>query len=73
MKHQTQRGEILKYLKTHKRGLTQKEATEKFGSERLAAHICVFRKRGYDIETVDEYGKDRYGNTSRWARYIFRA
>lgn len=73
MKKLTQRGEILKYLKTHKRGLTQEEARKRFGSERLAAHICVFRKRGYDIETVDEYGKDRYGNTSRWARYIFRA
>ena len=66
----TQRSEILRYLKSHKRGLTSQKANDLFGSTRLASHICVLRKRGYDIETIEETTKNRYGSTTNFARYI---
>ena len=68
-KNKTQRSEILRYLKEHKRGITSEIAFKKFGCTRLASHICVFRKRGMDIETIEETTKNRYGTTTNYARY----
>lgn len=66
----TQIGDIKKYLETHKKGLTQKDAEEKFGSRRLAAVVHTLRHRyGMDIITTDECTKNRYGTISRYARY----
>lgn len=62
--------EVLHYLKTHKKGLTQQEAAELFGSYRLSAIIYNLRDRGYNIITIREDVIDRYGHKSRPGRYI---
>lgn len=70
-KKRTQTSDVLAYLKKcPKKGITPKEAEEKFGTMRLASIICTLRKRGYDIQTIDEVTKNRYGTTSKYARYI---
>lgn len=66
----TQTSDIKKYLETHKKGLTQKDAEEKFGAIRLASIIHNLRhKYGMNIVTTDECTKNRYGTISRYARY----
>lgn len=65
----TQEEAILKYLQTHKKGLTNKEADEKFGATRLGGVVHNLRKKGHDIRTVDVKGKTRYGTMAKFARY----
>lgn len=62
----TGRQAVLKYLRTHKRGLSTKESMEKLRLERLSSVINRLRQKGYEIETVmvegeNEYGKYQYG------------
>lgn len=58
---------ILKYLQTHKRGLTPIDALEKFGCFRLSARIADLKEMGYDIRTDME---DNKNNRGRHARYF---
>ena len=69
----SQRQDVLKYLKTHKRGITQMDAYTKFPAPitRLAAVIFDLRKLGYDIESIDEVGKNCYG-TIQYVRYVLK-
>ena len=69
----SQRKDVLKYLKTHKRGLTQMDAYTKFPAPitRLSAVIYDLRKQGYDIESVDEMSKNCYG-TIQYVRYVLK-
>ena len=63
--------EILRYLKNHKKkGITSMQAFELYGVTRLSAKIFALRKKGYKIETVIEEGKNRYGDTTKYARYV---
>lgn len=64
----TQRGEVLKYLQTHK-GITSIQAIEKFGATRLSAIIFDLRKKGYNIVTITKEGENRYGESVRFAEY----
>ncbi len=66
----TQTSEILRYLKSHKKGITPKLAEDMFGTMRLGSIIHNLRRQGHEIETIDEYTKTRYGTTTRYARYI---
>lgn len=43
MRIETQTMDVLRYLKTHKRGITSKQAWEKFGITRLSAVIHRLR------------------------------
>lgn len=71
MKKTTQKLAILNYLKTHKKGITSKEAFEKFGATRLSGIIFVLtHKNGYKINAVYESVPTRYGRSARIARYI---
>lgn len=72
MKRTTQCDRILKHLRTHKRGITQMDAVEKFGCYRLSARISDLRELGYEIETVNETKKNRYGVPCTYARYILK-
>ena len=65
----TQNDMILKHLRTHKRGITQADAVERFGCYRLSARISDLRKMGYDITTENETKKNRYGVPVTYARY----
>lgn len=64
----TQRGEVLKYLQTHK-GITSMQAIEKFGATRLSAIIFDLKRKGYSIVTVMKDGENRYGESVRFAEY----
>ena len=65
----TQKSRVLHYLKTHKRGITSLEAIEKFGITTLSAVIFELREQ-YKISTYTEQGENRYGETTRYARYF---
>lgn len=67
-KRTTKTREIFKYMRSHK-CISDRIAREKFGASRLGSIIFNLRKRGYDIETVICYEKDRYGNTCSYAKY----
>ena len=58
---------ILKYLQTHKRGLTPIDALQKFGCMRLGARISDLRGMGHNIRTDME---DNKNNRGRHARYF---
>lgn len=64
-----QRNTILKHLKTHKKGLTSKEAIEKYGCTRLSAVIKALKQKGIEIETGYETVPTRYGHATI-ARYF---
>lgn len=66
-KKPSQADKILKYLQSHKRGLTPIEALQKFGCFRLSARIWELRDRGYDIRTDNVKKEDGDG---RYARYF---
>lgn len=72
MKRTTQCDRILKHLKTHKRGITPQDAIEKFGCYRLSGRIHDLRMLGYDIETINETKKNRYGVPVTYARYVLK-
>lgn len=55
---------ILKYIQTHKRGITSKEAIEKFGCTRLSAVVHTLKRKGYNITSWRETVPTRYGQAS---------
>ena len=65
----SQNEKILKYLKTHKRGITQAQAYELFGCLRLSGRIFDLRYMGYSITTNMIAVKNRYGATCYVAQY----
>lgn len=62
---------ILKHFKSGN-SLTSQEAFEKFGITRLSARIKELRDVGYDIRTSMEDGQNRYGEHTRYARYLYK-
>lgn len=67
MKSQNER--ILKYLQTHKRGITQLQALEKLGVLRLSGRIHDLREQGYPIMTNIIEVPNRFGEISKVAEY----
>lgn len=65
----TQTNAILRYLKTHKRGITSKDAIDLFGCTRLASVIFSLKKKGHNIECIRESVPTRYGRNVSVARY----
>lgn len=51
--------------------ITQKDATEYYGIMRLPARINDLRNFGFEITTVNETCKNRFGKTVKYARYYF--
>lgn len=68
---ETQRAVILNHLKT-KGTITSKEAFNLYGATRLSAVIFDLRQSGYLIDTVDTFGKNRFGHTCCYATYVYR-
>lgn len=64
-----QRQAVMNHLIQHGE-ITSKEAFNLYGCTRLAALIFDFRAMGYVISTIDERGKNRYGESTRYARYV---
>ena len=71
MKKRNQTTDVLKYLKTHKKGITTFVAYERFGATRLADIIYRLRRKGHIIDTVAENTVNRYGEQCEIARYIY--
>lgn len=65
----TQNKKILRYLETHKRGITSFEAFTKFGITRLSGRIFELRDKGYQINTSLIQTTNEDGNIVRYARY----
>lgn len=65
----SQNEKILKYLKTHKRGITPQIAYEKFGCLRLSGRIWDLKADGNKISTTIVEVPNRYGDTCRVALY----
>lgn len=65
----SQTEDVIKFMKEHG-SITSMDAIKNFGATRLSAIIFSLRKRGYDIDTRMEVGKNRYGKTSEYARYV---
>lgn len=50
--------------------LTDNEARDNLGIERLGARICELRKAGVPIDDRWEHGHNRYGDDTKWKRYF---
>lgn len=68
MGKQTHEKMILDYMRKHG-SITAMDAIRDFGCMRLASRVSDLRWDGYNIETVMESGKNRQGETVRYARY----
>lgn len=64
-----QREAVLSHLLKHGE-LTSMQAFELYGCTRLAAVIHDFRQMGYEIFTLTEDSKNRYGEPCKYARYV---
>lgn len=60
---------IIKYLQTHKSGLTVKECQERFGTTELRKIISNLKDQGYNFHDVWEWGINRYGLETKYKRY----
>lgn len=60
---------ILEYLQTNDKGITQLEATSKFGFTRLSAIVHRLRKAEYKINAKRESDINRYGRKISYVRY----
>ncbi len=62
---------LLKYLKTHKRGITTYQAFSILGIHRISARVADLRDRGYKIETI-MHRETIDGMPKVWGQYILR-
>ncbi len=65
----TKKEQLLKYLKTHKRGITGQEALNHIGLYRLSGEIHELRNAGYDIKTEMMQREEEDGTITTYARY----
>lgn len=72
LKNNSQNDKILRYLKTHKRGITPMQAISMFKITCLAERIRDLRERGYKIETIMHYEKQQDGTVKQYGQYILR-
>ena len=63
--------EVLKHLKK-KGSITSWDAIKLYGATRLSAIIFNLRERGYVIDSLWMEDTDRYGNLSRYVKYIYK-
>lgn len=66
----SQNKKILRYLETHKRGITSMDAFTRFGISRISARIFDLRQMGYPIQTIREVKNNADGQTIQYARYV---
>lgn len=66
----TKKERLLKYLKSHKRGITGQDALLKLGLYRLSGEIHQLRNEGIDIKTEMMERVEDNGEITRYARYF---
>lgn len=64
-----QRNAIINHLKSGK-SITSKEAFELYGVTRLSAIVHDLRNMGYTIHTLMIEGTTRFGDSTKYAKYI---
>ena len=64
----SQKNEVLKYLKRHKKGITVWTAFE-LGVTRLSERIRELEADGFLFDRTALYGENRFGNRVRIIRY----
>ena len=69
MRTKSQNEMILKYLQTHKTGITPLQALQKFGCLRLSGRIYDLRDQGYNILTNMVDVKTSDGDVKTVAQY----
>lgn len=47
-------------------------AIMEYGCTRLSAYILLLRKDGYNIESETMTGKNRFGESTRFTRYVLK-
>lgn len=62
---------ILDHLKKYG-SITSMEAFQYYGITRLSARIKELRDKGYNIVTMMLEGKNRYDETIRYAKYVWK-
>ena len=60
---------ILTYMRAHG-GITQADAYRELACARLGARIFDLKTRGYQIQTIMQTGTNRFGEPTRWAKYV---
>lgn len=66
----SQKQMVLDYIREFG-SITPIEAFRDLGITRLSAIVFILKEEGHDIEKVLETGKNRFGNSTRYARYSF--
>ena len=61
---------LLTYLRKSKKGITSLDAINKLGETRLSATIYLLRQRGFLILDTYETSQNRYGENTRFKRYV---
>ena len=54
-----------------KKTITQDEARELYGCNRLASRILNLRESGHEIDTIKVKGVNRFGKAVSWAKYKY--
>ena len=62
---------IISYMKKH-RGITSQDAFRDLGITRLSARIKELRDKGYNIDTLMIEGKNRFGEITRYGKYVLK-
>ena len=62
---------ILNHFKNHG-SITSMEAFQYYGITRLSARIKDLRDLGYDIVTIMMESINRYGESTRYAKYVLK-
>lgn len=60
---------VLEYLRTHKNGMTSKDAFEQLAIMQMPKRIWILKKLGYKIRTKTETGVNRFGKPVHYTRY----
>ena len=63
---------LLRYLKSHKSGITTYQAFSILGIHRISARVADLKKRGYKIDTIMHREKGEDGLMKIWGQYVLR-
>ena len=67
---QSKKARLLKYLQTHRNGITGQDALMKLGLYRLSGEIHQLRKEGHNIKTEMMEREESDGSVTRYAVYF---
>lgn len=70
-KEMTQEARALRYLQTHKKGLTSIDFLTKLAIYRSSDVVYKLRKKGYPINMERKKVRNRYGETCNVAYYTY--